>query len=177
MTQTKSIWIKTGYELLALQGENALKIETLAKKIGISKSSFYHHFADMQLFVEELLNHHLEQSKVIAEKEKSAKTIQPELIKILIEHKIDLLFNRQLRFNQQKNEFRETLEKSNQIIGNEFVKIWVTDLQLNLSVKQLESIFELALENFFLQINPENISFEWISDYFENLKKIAKNFE
>lgn len=163
--------------MLALQGENALKIEILAKKIGISKSSFYHHFADMQLFVEALLNYHLEQSKVIAEKEKSAKTIQPELIDILVAHKIDLLFNRQLRFNQQKNEFRETLEKSNQIIGNEFVRIWATDLQLNLSVKQLESIFELALENFFLQINPENITFEWISNYFENLKRIAKNFE
>lgn len=177
MNNTKSTWITTGYEMLALQGENALKIETLAKKIGISKSSFYHHFADMQLFVEELLNLHLEQSKVIAEKEKSAKTIQPELIEILVAHKIDLLFNRQLRFNQQKNEFRETLEKSNQIIGNEFVRIWATDLQLNLSVKQLESIFELALENFFLQINPENMTFEWISDYFENLKRIAKNFE
>lgn len=163
--------------MLALQGENALKIEILAKKIGISKSSFYHHFADMQLFVEALLNYHLEQSKVIAEKEKLAQTIQPELIEILVAHRINLLFNRQLRFNQQKNEFRETLEKSNQIIGNEFVRIWATDLQLNLSVKQLESIFELALENFFLQINPENITFEWISNYFENLKRIAKNFE
>lgn len=163
--------------MLALQGENALKIETLAKKIGISKSSFYHYFADMQLFVEALLNYHLEQSKVIAEKEKRAQTIQPELIEILVAHKIDLLFNRQLRFNQQKKEFRETLEKSNQIIGNEFVRIWATDLQLKLSVKQLESIFELALENFFLQINPENMTFEWISDYLENLKRIAKNFE
>ncbi|WP_089743300.1 TetR/AcrR family transcriptional regulator [Chryseobacterium taihuense] len=177
MGNTRNIWIITGYEMLALQGENALKIEMLAKKIGISKSSFYHHFADMQLFVEALLNYHLEQSKVIAEKERLAQTIQPELIEILVEHKIDLLFNRQLRFNQQKNEFRETLEKSNQIIGNEFVRIWATDLQLNLSVKQLESIFELALENFFLQINPENITFEWISNYFENLKRIAKNFE
>ncbi|QQV03497.1 MULTISPECIES: TetR/AcrR family transcriptional regulator [Chryseobacterium] len=177
MGNTRNIWIITGYEMLALQGENALKIEMLAKKIGISKSSFYHHFADMQLFVEALLNYHLEQSKVIAEKEKLAQTIQPELIEILVAHRIDLLFNRQLRFNQQKNEFRETLEKSNQIIGNEFVRIWATDLQLNLSVKQLESIFELALENFFLQINPENITFEWISNYFENLKRIAKNFE
>ncbi len=53
----------------------------------------------MQLFVEELLNYHLEQSKIIAEKEKLAQTIQPELIEILVEHKTDLLFNRQLRFS------------------------------------------------------------------------------
>lgn len=177
MNNTKSLWIKIGYETLALEGEKELKIESLSKKIGISKSSFYYHFADIQLFVEELLNYHLEQSKIIAEKEKLAQTIQPELIEILVEHKTDLLFNRQLRFHQQQNEFRETLKKSNQIIGNEFVRIWATDLKLNLSVKQLESIFELALENFFLKINPENITSEWISDYFENLKRISQNFE
>lgn len=56
----------------------------------------------MQLFLDELLNHHLEQSKVIAKKEKSVQTIQPELIEILMEHKIALLFNRQLRFNLKK---------------------------------------------------------------------------
>ncbi len=50
MTENKDIWIKTGYEIFALSGENGLKIEVLAKKVGISKSSFYHHFADLEIF-------------------------------------------------------------------------------------------------------------------------------
>ena len=105
MTENKDIWIKTGYEIFALAGENGLKIEVLAKKVGISKSSFYHHFADLEIFVEHLLKSHLIQSEAMADKEKNAKNIDPELINILVEHKLDLLFNRQLRINQQRQHY------------------------------------------------------------------------
>lgn len=176
MIDAKENWIKIGYEIFAISGENALKIEVLAKKIGISKSSFYHHFAEIDLFIEQLLLYHLKQSVIMAEKEKAANTINPELICILIEHRMDLLFNRQLRFNQHIEHYKNTLLKSNRIIGNEFVKLWAKDLNLALSQKQLEGLFELALENFFLQINHENLHFDWLKQYFEHLKKIARNF-
>lgn len=175
MTENNEVWIKTGYDIFAHSGEHGLKIETLAKKVGISKSSFYHHFADLEIFLETLLKYHLQQSQAIADKEKAVQTIDPELIDILVEHKTDLLFNRQLRFNQQDKRFKETLNKSNQIIGNEFVIIWAKDLAL--SQKKLESLFELALENFFLQINADNLTHTWLSAYFKNLKRIAQNFE
>lgn len=177
MSEYKDIWIKTGYEIFALNGENSLKIESLAKKVGISKSSFYHHFADMEVFIELLMNYHLQQSEIIACKEKAVKTIDPELINILIEHKTDLLFNRHLRFNHQNKIYKLTLDKSNRIIGSEFVKLWAADTKLNLNHKQLEGLFELALENFFLLINSENLNSKWLSDYFINLKRIAMNFE
>lgn len=77
MTENKDIWIKTGYEIFALSGENGLKVEALAKKVGISKSSFYHHFADLEIFREYLLKFHLYQAQVMAEKEKNAKNIDP----------------------------------------------------------------------------------------------------
>lgn len=173
---TKEKWIIIGYEAFALLGENGLKIEMLAQKMSISKSSFYHYFADISYFTEFLLKHHLEQSRIIAAKERNVENIKPQLIDILVEHKIDLLFNRQLRFNQQNVAYQTTLRQSNQIIGNEFVKIWAKDLQLALNIAQLEGLFELALENFFLQINPDNLNFEWLAAYFDNLKRIAKTF-
>jgi AcrR family transcriptional regulator len=174
---SKEIWIKTGYEIFALQGDTALKVELLAKKVGISKSSFYHHFADLEIFTDHLLQHHLDQSTIIAVKEHNAQTVDPELIEILITHKIDLLFNRQLRFHQDNKRYFATLQKSNQIIGNAFVMLWVKDLQLNLSPKQIEGIFELALENFFLQINVETLNDSWLRAFFLNLKRIARTFE
>jgi AcrR family transcriptional regulator len=177
MTVSKEHWIEIGYEIFAMSGENSLKIELLAKKIGISKSSFYHHFAEMEIFVEHLLLYHLKQSEIMAKKENNAKNVNPELINILVEHKIDLLFNRQLRFNQHHELYRNTLLKSNQIIGNEFVNIWAKDLNLKLNLRQLEGLFELALENFFLQINTENLNHQWLSAYFDYLKKIATRFE
>ncbi|MCX6303527.1 MAG: TetR/AcrR family transcriptional regulator [Bacteroidetes bacterium] len=176
MIDSNDIWIKTGYEIFAQFGVSGLIIESLARKVGISKSSFYHHFADLELFMEELLHYHIQQSYVIADKEKNAKKINPDLISILVEHKIDLLFNRQLRINRERKLFYETLNRSNQIAGNAFVMVWIKDLNLQLSQKQLEGIFELALENFYLQINLNNLNHLWLSEYFANLKRVICNF-
>jgi AcrR family transcriptional regulator len=176
VADSKEIWIKMGYETFSLTGQSGLKIEPLAKKIGKSKSSFYHHFADMELFIDILLKHHLERSYIMAEKEQQANSIDPELINILVEHRTDLLFNRQLRINQNIPSFADTLMKSNKIVGNGFVNVWVKDLGLQLSEKQIEGIFTLALENFFLQINADNLTYQWLSEYFTNLKKITSYF-
>ncbi|MBX2977134.1 MAG: TetR/AcrR family transcriptional regulator [Ignavibacteriaceae bacterium] len=176
MTDKTEIWIIHGYESFALLGDKGLIIEQLAKEVGISKSSFYHHFADLEIFREKILLHHLSKSSIIAEKERKAEKINPDLINILIEHKTDLLFNRQLRINSNKSNFKDTLIKSSKIIGTDFIKLWLKDTKLNLTSKQAEGIFELAMENFFLQINQDNINKEWLSTYFDNLNSIARNF-
>jgi AcrR family transcriptional regulator len=176
MTDNKDIWITTGYEIFATSGQNELKIEPLAKRVGKSKSSFYHHFADLELFTDILLKHHIEQSKIIGQKEQNAENIDPDLINILVEHKTDFLFNRQLRIHQNIKLFALALEQSNKNVGDAFVNIWVKDLGLGLSKKQIEGILTLALENFFLQINTETLNYEWLSNYFKNLKRIAGKF-
>jgi AcrR family transcriptional regulator len=43
-------------------------VERLAKDVGISKSSFYHHFADVEVFVNQLLLYHLKRAEMIAER-------------------------------------------------------------------------------------------------------------
>jgi AcrR family transcriptional regulator len=176
MTETRDIWIQTGYKIFAFSGPEALKIEPLAKKVGISKSSFYHHFADLELFIEDLLKHHLQQSYVIADKENNCKNIDPELIQVLVDHKTDLLFNRQLRVLRAEKVFKEVLHKSDAIIGNSFLPVWIKELNLNLNPNQQKAIYELALENFFLQITPENLTQAWLGSYFANLKRIAQQF-
>ena len=72
---SKEIWIKKGYEIFAISGQNGLKIEPLAKTVGKSKSSFYHHFTDLELFTDYLLKHHIKQSYLIAKKERQANNL------------------------------------------------------------------------------------------------------
>lgn len=172
----KSVWIKAGYEIFAAAGQTSLKVEPLAKSINKSKSSFYHYFADMEVFSTMLLEHHLTQCYLMADRERKATSIDPELINILIQHKTDLLFNRQLRINQNVRSFAETLSQSNKIVGDAFIQVWIKELNINLTRKQVDDIFSLALENFFLQINPDNINYMWLSQYFKNLKQTANSF-
>ena len=177
MTENKDIWIKAGYEVFATSGHEALKVEPLARMAGKSKSSFYHHFADMELFIEHLLAYHLGRSEIIAEKERSAKVIDPDMIHVLVDHRLDLLFNRQLRINQNVKSFSDTLVRSDRIVGDAFKRAWIKDLDVALTPQQMDAVFKLALENFFLQINTDNIHYAWLSAYFSNLKKLAGSMQ
>jgi AcrR family transcriptional regulator len=116
---TKNIkhpWISIGYEIFANEGPMGLKVEVISRKVQKNKSSFYHHFADIDCFTEELLDFHLERVKVIADQERACESIDPALIKLLVEVKQDLLFNRQLRVNRTNNAMRACFEKSNQLV-------------------------------------------------------------
>lgn len=173
MIESRDTWIKVGYKIFALEGFKEVKIERLAKKVGISKSSFYHYFADIDTFMEYLLRYHLQQAQVLAAKEQHAQNIFPELIEILVAHKIDLLFNRELRIHRNNQVFFDALLKSNEVVGSSFVNVWAKELNTQLSLAQLSAVFELALENFFLQINKDNLTEPWLTAYFSDLKRIV----
>jgi len=52
----RSAWIDAGLEALAAGGPDAVRVETLAKSLGVSKGGFYHHFKDRQALLEEMLD-------------------------------------------------------------------------------------------------------------------------
>ncbi|MDX1958650.1 MAG: hypothetical protein SFU98_08765 [Leptospiraceae bacterium] len=173
--QLKIEWIKIGYENFANSGFNGLKVELLSKHLKKSKSSFYHHFIDLENFILHLTKYHLERCVILQKKEQGCKNIDPELIEVLVEYKIDLLFNKQLRVNRDKYNFKTIIEESNLITGSTFIEIWSKDLDLNLREQQLQDAFSLVLENFFLQITFETLEYNWLSNYFSELKEKIKN--
>jgi len=166
-------WIALGYETFAKEGAKHLKIEALSRKIGKNKSSFYHLFTDLNVFNTFLLKYHLEQAQIIAEKENNCKS-EAELIEILIEHKIDLLFNRQLRIHRANKEFEACFLKTNQITGNAIKGIWSEILDLKDDSFLAELVFKFSLENFYLQITEESINREWLKGYFNEIKTLVK---
>jgi AcrR family transcriptional regulator len=172
-TDNKEIWIRTGYENFALEGLSGLKIEPLAKKVGKSKSSFYHHFAEVDYFIDFLLKLHIENTHIISVKERNAQNIDPELINTIIEHKLDFLFNKQLRLYQNLKLFPETLNKSNKIVGNLLTMEWTNHINKRLTKTQTDAILSLVIENFFFQITVENLNQKWLSEYFLHLNNIT----
>jgi AcrR family transcriptional regulator len=173
----KIIWIKTGYEVFALQGLNGLQVEPIAKLVGKNKSSFYHHFSDLEIFLDELLAHHIAQVKLMCEKEKTAQSFNPDIIHIFVEHKIDILFNKQLRINHHHAAFKKVLHITDEGLAEVYTFLLKNDLKLNLKQKGIDSFFQLALNKFFLEINAHNINFQWLAAYFDEIKRLAKSFE
>lgn len=55
-------WLAHGLRILTEHGPNELKVDRLCAHLGVTKGSFYHHFADRQAFVEALLAYWEEQN-------------------------------------------------------------------------------------------------------------------
>jgi AcrR family transcriptional regulator len=51
----RGAWIHAALEALAAGGPDAVRVETLAASLGVSKGGFYWHFADRQALLEEML--------------------------------------------------------------------------------------------------------------------------
>ena len=176
MRATEKSWIEIGYRHFALEGPRALKIERISKEVGKNKSSFYHLFADIEIFTRRLLNYHYEQAKVIASKEAVTKN-EHELIEILVNHKIDLLFNRQLRINRENPEFENCFKKIDKISLPAIMPIWKGIIGLSENSFLAEMVLVLSLENFYLQITDETLNEAWIRAFFVKIKEMVKMFK
>ena len=55
MINTKEDWIKAGFEILMNEGINNVKIEAMARKLGVSKGGFYGYFLNREAFLQAML--------------------------------------------------------------------------------------------------------------------------
>ena len=51
---SKEDWLEKGFEILSEFNQDKLRIQYLCDRLGVTKGSFYHHFAGMQGFISEL---------------------------------------------------------------------------------------------------------------------------
>jgi AcrR family transcriptional regulator len=61
MRTTKTDWFEKGLEILGASGHTALTIDGLGGRLGVTKGSFYHHFANVRDFQEQLIAHWADQ--------------------------------------------------------------------------------------------------------------------
>ena len=173
----KQIWILEGYALFAKGGLNELKVEVMARQVKKSKSSFYHYFADLELFTELLLEYHIERAKIIAEKERLCKNVVPDLLHLLVEYKQDLLFNRQLRINRNNKAFELCFEKTTATVAEAIVGIWAEMLGLTDNINLANIVLNLSLENFYLQITEQTMTYDWLLKFTNDLQIMVKEFK
>ena len=173
LENVKIPWVIVGYETVAKEGLIGLKVEQIAKKVKKSKSSFYHHFADTEIFTDYLLEYHLEKSKLIEGKAKLCKNLEPDLINLFMEMKLDLLFNRQLRINRDNITFAKCFEKANEPIIRAFFDIWSRDIGLSDRSDLAQMVLNLAVENFYLQITEKNLTYNWLLHFLNEIRAMV----
>ena len=176
ITPTQMPWVVEGYRVFAYEGPAGLKVERLARNISKNKSSFYHHFADLEVFTGFLLRYHLLRTDIIVDKESKCTHID-ELIEVIVDHKLDLLFNRQLRVHRQNQDFEDCFEKTNQRTATAILGLWANMLGLTENSYLAALVLKLSMENFYLQITEETLDQDWLSGYFKQLQEMVREFK
>lgn len=176
MEHKDQVWIKQGYNTFAYEGPSAVKIERLAKSVVKNKSSFYHFFADLEVFTSRLLQYHEQQAKEMARKEIVAKT-EDDLTQIIVDHKLDLLFNRQLRIHRENTTFNNCFQKINKFSLPGLLPLWKVIIGLEENNYLAQAVLMLSIENFFLQITDETLNEEWIKAYFAKIREMVRLFK
>lgn len=118
---TKQKWIEKGYEHFALYGPAKLSINKISKEIELSRASFYHYFADLELFIEELLDLHWQVNQDFASiGAKECKKYSPDLYLLLEKYPIPLQFSKQLFLNRNIPAYNYLFMKILSAIGSLF---------------------------------------------------------
>jgi AcrR family transcriptional regulator len=178
MPDNKEIWISEAYQLVASVGFDKLSVESLARQVGKNKSSFYHYFGDLELFENVLLDYHINATKDFASEINKCQSLNPDVLILMIQMKIDLFFHKQLRINREKSSHKACFEKSYQIFQDAIFDKWIAFLGLSNQKFFGEALLNLASENFLLRITPANFTFDWlvayVSEFAEMMRKIHK---
>ncbi|HAS39548.1 MAG TPA: TetR/AcrR family transcriptional regulator [Microscillaceae bacterium] len=176
MSKTEDIWLDEGYLLFSLEGPKGVKIERLAKRLQRNKSAFYYFFGTAEIFTSQLLEQHLAKTGVMSEKMREATTLEA-LTEILIHHKTDLLFNKQLRVNRENPAFEACFHKTNEFVGDAFLPVWSTIIGLKEDSDLARLVLKLSVENFFLKITNETFHPNWLKDYFNDFRFVIKKIK
>jgi hypothetical protein len=128
------------------------------------------------VFTAYLITAHLERSKIISIKAKACENMVPDMLNLLIDIKQDLLFNRQLRINRHLPDFKKCFENANKPVENAFIKIWSEAIGLEGKEFLAQVVLNVTVENFYLQITEENLCYDWLLNYFEEIRFMIKSF-
>lgn len=172
--QARAIWVQAGYSCFAKTGPTGIKIEVLARSVGKSKSSFYHYFADTELFVQELLQEHLRRAKHIAQRMQSCQRMVPDMLQVLLGIREDIFFQRQLRIHRQEELFLSCAEQAHEPIEEAFLDIWAQALGLSSQTYIARIFLKLVVENFYLRLTEEAFSEQWLLSYLQEIQRMVR---
>ncbi|WP_462249573.1 TetR/AcrR family transcriptional regulator [Ekhidna sp.] len=170
----RQIWIDAGYRRFATHGEAGLSVEAIARDLGKNKSSFYHYFGEIQVLRHDILNQHIDNSKLVGQKIEAANSLDPDVLNVILEHKQDFLFHKQLKLESDPT-YKTHHEKAYALV--EAPLVTSISKAFNLEEKQLFSnaLLSLVSDNFLLRIKEANLSLEWLRGYVQELKALTQH--
>ena len=168
--KTSKRWIEAGYELFASEGLEGIRVERLARIVGLNKSGFYHYFADFDNFSLELIKHHFAAFDIFLEDVDRCQNIDPEYISILIKHKVTIMGQIHLVRDRGSRLLNGTHKALDDKIDHTIQRIWANYIQMPDNLNLALEYHRLIRDVFYSRVNLENFNYQYLHNLAEEAK-------
>jgi len=173
-TTTYQSWIDKGYESFALSGSQGITVQKLARTMGTSKSSFYHHFGDQQTFIETLLDEHQDRTETFGSEARQCKTLVPDFVELIIKYKSVILFQRNLRRQRKNLDFQLAYLRAEDVVAREILDVWANYMVVQSDISVAKSLYIVTRDVFYERVSDELFTPEWITRLIDEIKGIVQ---
>ncbi len=168
--KTSSLWTEAGYELFAMEGLEGIQVERLARILQLNKSGFYHYFADLEGFCEDLIQLHRRKMDLLLSEVREIKNLDPDYLLLLVKYTPTVMFQVQLTRNKDKYSFYEASveieERANQVVRH----LWVDFLGSNASPEHVMRYYDFVRDMFYTRVSVRNFNFQFLHDLITDAK-------
>lgn len=155
---TKEKWLQKAYEHFAEYGPEALRIQKIASELDVPRTTFYHHFADMEDLVTQLLERYIIQvDKMIKNHKDEMKQLIPDLYELMSENPLNLKFGRQLFLNRSNPVYNMVFIKSREKTNRVLVPLFIEYYQLNIPLRLAEDVWNSMAESWYSRLQPDDL--------------------
>ena len=157
---SKQKWLDKGYEHFSLFGPEKLSINKISKEIGSSRASFYHHFGDIEVFIEELLDMHWQiNQQFCSVGALECKKYFPDLYLLLEQYPIPLQFSKQLFLNRNKPAYNYLFAKTYNIAAKTFLlKLFSKQFDLHYNDEDTYNLWLTVGESWYSRLDTNYLS-------------------
>ena len=157
-----SLWMEQGYILFAEEGLEGIQIERLARILQLNKSGFYHYFADLEGYYEDLIKLHKQKIDRFVHDVGEAKTLDPDYLFVLIKHAPTVMFQVQLTRIKDRVSFYETSKAVDQRVNVAVHNLWGDYLDVHGNSDLALRYFHLVRDMFYTRISFKNLNYEFL---------------
>ena len=167
-------WLETGYTIFAREGPNGIQIEKIARLLSLNKSSFYHYFGTLEIFYEMLVQHHCNRFDVAMKDARAAKTLDPDYLDTIVNHKTTFMFQMQLTWHKGNALFSKACSRVNQKMDESVILLWNKHLGV-IDNDDLSLLFlGFVRDSFYARVSFENFNYYFLHDLVSGARRIVE---
>jgi len=168
--KTSLLWAAAGYDLFAKEGLEGIQVERLARILQLNKSGFYHYFADLEGFCQELIQLHRRKMDLLFSEVREIKKLDPDYLLLLVKHSSTVLFQVQLTRNKDQHSFYEVSQEIERRANEVITHLWVDYLGSNVNPELIMRYYNFVRDTFYTRVSVRNFNFQFLHNLISEAK-------